>query len=108
MADGREVFEKVLDLARRARQERRETDVGAVFGLTHAGEELLEKVDDIPLLIPGLGAQGGELGGLANCGRRAPLLINVSRGIAYRKPELSYGEKARFFAEQIRDILAIE
>ena len=38
---------------------------------------------DVPLLIPGLGAQGGDLAALSGQGRNAPNVVNVSRGVMF-------------------------
>ena len=65
LADGRYVFELVQELGKRACKEGKLTDVGYVVGLTNASEEVLERIVDSPLLIPGLGAQGGGSGQFA-------------------------------------------
>ncbi len=95
------VFELVQDICTRAMAEGRKTDVGMVVGLTNASVEVLERVKDYPLLIPGLGAQGGDLNNLAGKGRTAPDTINVSRGITYNEMEKSYRQKAKEWAEKI-------
>lgn len=100
LADGREVFELVTALGERARAEGRKTDVGYVVGLTHAAE-VLAKFPDAPLLVPGLGAQGGDLAALAAAARTAPDVINVSRGILYAGDERGFGARARDWAEKI-------
>ena len=101
MVGDRYVFELVQDICRRAHEEGRKTDVGMVVGLTNASDDVLSRIDDYPLLIPGLGAQGGDLANMAGKGRTAPDTINVSRGIMYKDMEKSFGEKAKFWAEQI-------
>jgi orotidine-5'-phosphate decarboxylase len=101
LADGRSVFELVTALGERAREQAHETDVGYVVGLTNAAE-VLEKMPDAPLLIPGLGAQGGDLAGLVAAQRTAADVINVSRGILYANDDMSYGERAAWWAEKIR------
>ena len=78
-----------------------------VVGLTNANSEILTELPDAPLLIPGLGAQGGDLAALAGGSRVAPPAINVSRGILYKDPELSFAEKAARYAEQIRLALGL-
>ena len=93
-------------MVRRSQEEQRAATVGMVVGLTNADDELLKRIPDAPLLIPGLGAQGGDLSSLAEGNRKAPSLINVSRGILYQDPELSYQEKAKRFAAQIRQALS--
>jgi orotidine-5'-phosphate decarboxylase len=100
LADGRAVFELVTALGERACTEGRKTDVGYVVGLTNAAE-VLEKIPDAPLLVPGLGAQGGDLASLAAAKRRAPDVINVSRGILYAGDERSFSARAKDWAGKI-------
>lgn len=100
LADGRAVFELVTALGERAKEEGRATDVGYVVGLTHA-EGVLERMPDAPLLVPGLGAQGGDLASLAAAGRTAPDVINVSRGILYAADDRGFGARARDWSETI-------
>ena len=97
----RYVFELVQDICIRAKEERRKTDVGMVVGLTNASDDVLGRIGDFPLLVPGLGAQGGNLENMAGRGRTAEDTINVSRGIMYAEEEKSYGQKAREWAEKI-------
>lgn len=100
LADGRAVFELVTALGERARREACLTDVGYVVGLTNAGG-VLERIPDAPLLVPGLGAQGGALDDLASAGRSAADVINVSRGISQGDDGRSFAERAREWAERI-------
>ena len=58
-------------------------------------------------MVPGLGAQGGDLSALTGGTRVAPPTINVSRGILYKDPELSFAEKAEKWAKLIREALAL-
>lgn len=58
--------------------------MGAVMGLTQQNAADFAALPDIPLLVPGLGAQGGDAVALASFGaRRAPWLVNASRSILY-------------------------
>lgn len=107
LADGRRVYQLVGDMVLRARAEHAATEVGMVVGLTNANGEILENLPDAPLLIPGLGAQGGDLSALVGGARVAPPAINVSRGILYKEPELSFAEKAQKYAAQIRTALGL-
>ena len=100
LADGRRVFELVTALGDRAATEGRATDVGYVVGLTNAAG-VLAKVPDAPLLVPGLGAQGGDLAALAAAGRTAPDVINVSRGISQPGDGRGFGECAAHWAAMI-------
>lgn len=103
LADGRFVFELVQDLARRAAAAHSPADVGFVLGLTNAAADILSRVDDVPLLVPGLGAQGGDLAALSAGERRAPLLVNVSRGVLYPGNGETPAEAAARWAAQIGD-----
>jgi orotidine 5'-phosphate decarboxylase subfamily 2 len=77
----RYVFEILQDYAERTRA--LPGQVGLVVGLTNVSDEVLSRVKDLPLLIPGLGAQGGDLSRLDIASRTAPNLINASRSILY-------------------------
>ncbi|MCX6874949.1 MAG: orotidine-5'-phosphate decarboxylase [Verrucomicrobia bacterium] len=100
LLDGRAVYELVTALGERAAREVRATDVGYVVGLTNA-LGVLERIPDVPLLVPGLGAQGGELAALVAAKRQAPDVINVSRGILYAADERDFGTRAMDWAEKI-------
>lgn len=100
LADGRSVFELVTALGDRANAEGRKTDVGYVVGLTNAAD-VLAKIPDAPLLVPGLGAQGGDLASLAAANRSAPDVINVSRGILYAGDERGFAARAKDWAGKI-------
>jgi len=95
------MYELVQELAERAEQEKRATDVGMVVGLTNASNEVLDRIKDYPLLVPGLGAQGGDLENLSGKSRTAPDTINVSRGISYKEMEKSFSQKAKEWANKI-------
>lgn len=93
--NGRHIFEHVTEMASASPQG------GLVVGLTNA-EKILPLIPDVPLLIPGLGAQGGDVAALNGTDRKAPPLINVSRGVLYDKPELTFAQKAEHWARVIR------
>jgi orotidine-5'-phosphate decarboxylase len=104
LANGEPVYTKVLEMAARAQGSAAE--VGFVVGLTNAAQAVLSRVPDVPLLVPGLGAQGGEISALAGQQRRAPVLINASRGILFAEPQRSFAEKAEAFLQQLRPLLS--
>ncbi len=96
LADGkRRVFEIVAEMTAASAQ------AGLVLGLTNAASDTLSRLPDVPLLIPGLGAQGGDLAALRAQSRNAPILVNVSRGLLYAEPELGFAEKARQWQHRI-------
>jgi orotidine-5'-phosphate decarboxylase len=72
---------------------------GLVVGATHPDElsEIRFKADKLPLLIPGIGAQGGDLEATikSGCNRHGELaLINLSRAVIYASNKEDYAEKA--------------
>ena len=95
--DGRRVFELVNEMTAASNQ------VGLVVGLTNASGNVLSKVNDVPLLVPGLGAQGGDVAALKGTGRKAPVLVNVSRGILYADPEIPLASKAKAWMEKLSE-----
>ena len=63
-------------------------------------------VGDMPLLIPGVGAQGGDVEAVVRNGRTADgtgLMINSSRGILYAVRGEGYAEAAADAAKALRD-----
>lgn len=80
--------------------------VGATF--PHELEQVRKLVGDMPLLVPGIGAQGGDIEATVKAGRStsgAGMMINSSRAILYAKPENdeSFAAAASRIAEQTRD-----
>ena len=100
-AGARQVFEIVADMTKASAQ------AGLVVGLTNASADVLLKIPDVPLLIPGLGAQGGDLAALKGSGRKAPLLVNVSRGITASNDDLTFGARAEMWKRKIADALSV-
>lgn len=82
--------------------------IGMVVGATQADElsGIREIAPDIPLLIPGIGKQGGDLRKTVEAGigpRKAPALINSSRGIIFRSSGEDYAESAGTECKKLRD-----
>jgi len=82
-------------------------NVGLVVGATYPEELKLIRQNhpDMPLLIPGIGAQGGDLEltiryGVDAKGERA--IINSSRQIIYASREKDFAEAARKAASELR------
>jgi orotidine-5'-phosphate decarboxylase len=81
-----------------------------VVGATFPGEiaRVREIVGDLPLLVPGIGAQGGDVEATLNAGRTANgsgLMINSSRAILYAGKGEDYAEAARRAALETRDTI---
>ena len=65
-------------------------------------------VGDMPLLIPGIGAQGGDVEATVRNGKTADgtgLMINSSRGILYASSGAGYADAARDAARELRDTI---
>ena len=65
-------------------------------------------VGDMPLLIPGIGAQGGDIEAVVRNGWTADgtgLVINSSRGILYASSGAGYAEAAADAARDLRDAI---
>ena len=82
-----------------------------VVGATRA-EQLTEIRAIIPnhfLLIPGVGAQGGNLQDVAQYGlnKDCGLLVNSSRGIIYAGDGTNFAEKARIEAQKLQQEMAV-
>ena len=63
-------------------------------------------VGDMPLLIPGVGAQGGDVEAVVKNGKTADgtgLMINSSRGILYASRGEGYADAAADAAKSLRD-----
>jgi len=83
LADGDLVYERVADLAA-AWNER--GNVGLVVGATVPDEleAIRERVPNLPFLVPGVGAQGGDAEAAVEFGLAAGVgLVNSSRGIIF-------------------------
>lgn len=94
-AGRKQVYQIVADMTSASPQ------AGLVVGLTNASKDVLKRIPDVPLLIPGLGAQGGDLDALKNSKRKAPMLVNVSRGILYAEEGTPFASRAKTWMEKI-------
>ena len=101
LSDGRSVFELVCDMS--SKDAEHDGEIGFVLGLTNAESDIINKFPDAPLLLPGLGAQGGDLSQLNSASRKAPLVINVSRGVMFGEGSVS--QRALKYKEQIAEAL---
>ncbi len=84
--------------------------VGATFPKELA--EVRQMIGNMPLLVPGIGAQGGDIHATVNAGKTAQgtgMMINSSRAILYATPDESAGEDfaqaARRVALETRDAI---
>lgn len=109
-ADGKPLYQHVAQLV--AEKWNTNGQCGLVVGATFPAElaQVREIVGDMPLLVPGIGAQGGDIQATVQAGRTAAgagMMINSSRAILYAKPDdkisENFAQAARRVALQTRD-----
>ena len=86
-------------------------ECGLVVGATYPDElrQVRAVVGDVPLLVPGVGAQGGDVEATVQAGADSNgygMVINSSRAILYASPGFDYADAARAAAIATRDQIA--
>lgn len=104
--DGRPMYQHVAHMA--ADQWSKMGEVALVVGATYPAELTTVRgiVGDMPLLVPGVGAQGGDVVATVNAGSTANgtgMMINSSRAILYASNGEDFAEAARRVARATRD-----
>ncbi len=81
----------------------RDSNIGFVVGATHPQElaALRTIAPTSPFLIPGIGAQGGDIEAIVHANNGAPALINASRAVIYASQDNNFAEKAREAASEL-------
>ena len=83
--------------------------LGLVVGATYPAEiEAVRRLaPHVPLLIPGVGAQGGDAEATVRAGWRpgAPVVVNSSRAVLYASSGQNFAEAARQEALKTRALL---
>ncbi|RKP48704.1 orotidine-5'-phosphate decarboxylase [Pararobbsia silviterrae] len=107
---GRPLYQHVADLA--ANTWNASGEVSLVVGATFPAEiaAVREIVGEMPLLIPGIGAQGGDIEATVRAGRTANgtgMMINSSRAILYAGKGEDYAERAAAAARETRDAINV-
>src|ERR1700683_4870682 len=105
VTDGRKLYQVVAQLA--ARRWNTRGNCLLVVGATYPSElaEVRELVGDMPLLVPGVGAQGGDVAQVVHNGQTRQgtgLLISSSRGILYASGGANFAAAARGAATTLR------
>ncbi len=103
-ADGKPLYQHVAAMV--ADKWNTNGQCGLVVGATFPAElaQVRKIVGDMPLLVPGIGAQGGDVQATVQAGRTsagAGMMINSSRAILYAKPDDQAGET---FAQAARRV----
>ncbi len=93
-----------LHVAEKTASWNKDSNCGLVVGATHPEQmiEIRTAAQDMPILIPGVGAQGGDLekavtGGTKNYTK--PAIINVSRSVLYASDKEDYAAASRRVVE---------
>jgi orotidine-5'-phosphate decarboxylase len=102
------LYETVADLAAGSWQRECTNTLGLVVGATYPAElkQVRKRVGDMPLLVPGIGAQGGDIVATVAAGIDSSgygMLINSSRAILYAGSGADFADQAKAVAEQTLD-----
>ena len=102
---GEKLYERVARLA--AKDWNSTGQIALVVGATFPAEIARVRgiVGDMPLLVPGIGAQGGDIEATVNAGKTAEstgLMINSSRAILYAGQGDDFAAAARTAAQETR------
>ncbi|MEO8124364.1 MAG: orotidine-5'-phosphate decarboxylase, partial [Burkholderiales bacterium] len=104
---GERLFEHIARLA--AGPWNRNGQIGLVVGATYPAEieRVRELAPRLPLLIPGIGAQGGDAEATVRAGARngAPIIVSSSRAVLYASAGTDFAAAARRVATATRDTL---
>lgn len=103
---GEPFFERIARLA--ATEWNRDGELGLVVGATYPEElrRVRQLAPDLPLLVPGIGAQGGDVQATVRAGldaHEAGLVINSSRAILYAGHDRDFAAAARAASREARD-----
>jgi orotidine-5'-phosphate decarboxylase len=99
-----------LRVARAAAEWNSDGNVMLVTGATYPDElaRIRAAVGDMGLLVPGIGAQGGDLEATLGAGLRADgrgLVVATSRAVLYASPGADFAAAARAAAVELRDAI---
>ena len=106
--NGEKLYERVARLA--ANEWNSTGQIGLVVGATFPAEiaRVRAIVGDMPLLVPGIGAQGGDIEATVSAGKTGHatgLMINSSRAILYAGKDEGFAAAARQVAQETRDAI---
>ena len=103
---GRKLYQIIAEKA--ARDWNTKGNVLLVVGATYPEElaQIRAIVGDMPVLVPGVGAQGGDVAAVVANGATADgtgLIISTSRAVLYAGGGMDYAQAARSAAQKLRD-----
>jgi len=103
---GRPLYRHVAQLV--AHEWNANSNCALVVGATYPDElrEVRDIVGDMTILVPGVGAQGGDVAAVLRNGKNAQgagLIISSSRAILYASDSADFADAARHEAQKLRD-----
>ncbi len=103
MEGGDQLFERVASLA--ANQWNENNNVALVVGATRPVElaRIREITGEMTFLLPGIGAQGGDVAASIKAGQGGGLIVSSSRAVLYASSADDFADAAREAALSIRD-----
>lgn len=106
--DGQPIYEKVASMI--SQTWNNNNNCCLVVGATWPEQmaKLREITGDMPFLVPGVGAQGGDVEALVGAGQTSDgkgLMINSSRGVIYASDGENFAMAARKVALETRDLI---
>jgi len=104
----RKLFQHVAETV--AREWNADGNCMLVVGATYPDElaDIRSRVGDLPFLVPGVGAQGGDVAKVMKAGKTAAgagLVISSSRAILYASSGDDFADAARKAAQELRDAI---
>lgn len=105
--EGRPLYQHVAQIA--ARDWNVNKNIGLVVGATVTDELAQVRAivgDDMPFLVPGVGAQGGDIAKAMNAGKNSRgtgMVINSSRGVIFASPNEDFASAARTEVIRLRE-----
>lgn len=108
LADNTFLYQKVIS---KVIQWNVHKNCGIVFGATNLKElqDSIVSFGDLPVLLPGVGSQGGDLNEVVGAFKSAGnhnFLINVSRALIYCNDSENFGQKAKEYISHLNDSVA--
>jgi orotidine-5'-phosphate decarboxylase len=105
LSEGMYLYQKVIE---KVHDWNINKNCGIVFGATNSEEleENMDNIGDLPVLLPGVGAQGGSLDDVVRTFKlrsKSNYLINISRGLLYLDSSKSFTQKVKTAIDQINE-----
>jgi len=105
-AEGKKIYQIVAEKV--ANEWNKNKNCLIVVGATYPGElkQIREIIGDMPILLPGIGAQGGDVKKAMEAGldsNKQGLIVHSARGIIYAGSDENFAETSAEKAKELRD-----